>query len=216
MNSELAKFSKLALLGLLASLTLMACDQKKDEAVASTPSVSGDDKPVLSGEYKSSCEAIGGMTIGGATHKYNFLHFGVGGVANKFANTVYFTSDSSCLTNVYAGFQEGNFSVGAESDPPGAWVITFTGTATHVGVMTNGARTDLNTGCGMTFSAPPDLATIGTDFNCANLSILANATLYNVFKEEGNILSFGTATGDNVGVPNPNGISGSLFFTFTK
>lgn len=198
-----------------AALTLQGCGKKS----SSSSSNSGSSTPGLSGTYITSCSAIPGATIGGATHQITMVTFGVSGVPTDFEFATLYASNSSCTTSAYVASQQGSFTIGsATTSPSGAYEITFSVTFAAVGAYTASAVSDLNSGCSSygTWSSAPSLIMVNSGFSCANIDIGSNVPYYNVFALNGSTLSLGTPTGDNPGVTSSGSTSSSLTMTLTK
>ncbi len=220
-SSVSVNFLKTIVVSLAALMFLQGCVEEKE----TTPSTGGDSEetPVtvsLTGTYYTSCVAIPGMVIGGATHTRKKFQFGLSGVANNFEYTTFFSSDSSCSTNAYAANQQGTFAIGnSTTSPANGHAITVSVTSSDIIVYSSAAYTDLSSGCSShgPWSAAPSIRPVYSRFNCANVDIEpATTAFYNVFVASGSSLSIGTPAGDNPGTTTTGAVSSSMTVVFTK
>jgi hypothetical protein len=191
-------------------MTVLGCAKKEDETT-------GGSTTTLSGTYETSCVAIGGMVIGGATHTKSSIQFNSDGT---FEFVKWFKSDAGCSTNAYAVNQQGTFAIGSATTSPAAgFDIVYTITESNILLYTAGAKTDFENGCPShgPYTAAPSLRPLYADIACANATMQFDGTLYNNFVKTGaSALTMGTGAGDNPGVATIGAVSATQSLSFTK
>jgi len=199
-----------------AAFALQGCGKKSSSSGSTS---SGSSTPGLSGTYVSSCTAIPGATIGGATHQITMASFGISGDPAAFEFATLYASNSSCTTSAYVAAQQGTFAIGSTTTTPaGGYNITFTVTMSAVGVYTTTAENAMNSGCSSygTWSTAPSLVMASSGFSCANIDIDGNINYYNVFALTGSTLSLGAPDDDNPGVLNSGSVPTTFSLSLTK
>lgn len=214
-NHSTGTLARVLLISIFTLGLTTGCLEKAADEASTDPATT----VTLSGTYYTSCVAIPGMVIGGATHTRTMIVFGSGGVASDYQQTTFFASDSSCNTNAYAVNQGGAFTIGsATTSPANGYNITFTVDDANILLYTTTARDDFTSGCGSwgPYTAAPSVRPLYSNINCANATMIYSGTLYNTFVSSGNTLTMGTPAGDNVGVTNQGSVSATQSLTFTK
>jgi hypothetical protein len=180
----------------LVLATLSACEESGEETLPSTGAMT------ISGTFNTPCVPISGGALAGESYTQYRIRFQSTGA---FETSRVYASNNTCTANVYQSNQTGTYSVGAATTAPaGGFKITLVIDNSYIITWTGTASTNISGGCPSNVSWPsgtPKLGVVYGAFSCANITIGAPATFYNVIvATSATTLSWGTPTGDNPGV----------------